>query len=169
MVVGALTGAAVAGASHAIEFFFTGQTEFSAMRLGLSILAGAAGGSIAGRIKWSKAQNRAAGNVNGNPPPAVAPAAPAQPPILDRMSARELRQYYDFYRQSLAQQAQQANPLLSRQMLQSLAQRGTADTLASHVIAERYAISMWERLEAMSFRRGAYKWMSEGAFTTVML
>jgi hypothetical protein len=139
------------------------------MRLGLSILAGAGGGSIAGRVKWSKAQNRAAGNVNGKPPAAVAPAAPAQPPLLDRLSARELKRYYSYYRQSLAQQAQQANPLLSGQVLFGVVQSGPATTMARHFIAERYAISMFERLEAMSFRSGAYRWMSEGTFTTVML
>ncbi|CAM8658471.1 Rhs repeat-associated core [Acidimicrobiia bacterium] len=169
MVVGALAGAAVAGASHAIEFAFTGQTEFSAMRLGLSILAGAAGGGIRGRIKWSKAQNRAGGNVNGNPPPAVAPAAPAQPPIVDRLSVLQRERYYRYYERSLAQQAQQANPLLSGQLLFGVVRSDPGTKLARHVIAERFAISMIERESAMSFRNGAYKWMSEGAFTTVML
>ena len=65
VLVGAIAGAAVAGISHAIEYAVTGQTEFSATRLGISILAGALGGGIVGRVRWAKAQNRAAGNVNG--------------------------------------------------------------------------------------------------------
>ena len=65
VLVGALAGAAVAGLSHAIEYAVTGQTEFSATRLGISILAGALGGGIVGRVKWAKAQNRVGGNVNG--------------------------------------------------------------------------------------------------------
>jgi RHS repeat-associated protein len=63
-LVGAITGAAVTGISHAIEFWVTGQTEFSATRLGISILAGAFGGGIGGRVKWAKAQNSSSGNVN---------------------------------------------------------------------------------------------------------
>ena len=55
LVVGAIAGAAVAGIATAIEYAATGQTSFSVMRLGLSILAGAVGGSIAGRVKWAKA------------------------------------------------------------------------------------------------------------------
>jgi hypothetical protein len=47
----------VAGLSHAIEYAVTGQTEFSATRFGISILAGAVGGGIVGRVKWMKAQN----------------------------------------------------------------------------------------------------------------
>jgi RHS repeat-associated protein len=65
VLVGAIAGAAVAGLSHAIEYAVTGQTSFSATRLGISVLAGALGGGIVGRVKWAKAQNRAAGNVNG--------------------------------------------------------------------------------------------------------
>jgi RHS repeat-associated protein len=64
MLVGAITGAAVAGLSHGIEYLVTGQTSFSAARLGISILAGALGGGIVGRVKWAKAQNQTAGNVN---------------------------------------------------------------------------------------------------------
>ena len=57
VLVGAIAGAAVTGLSHAIEWVATGQTEFSATRLGISILAGAVGGGIVGRVKWMKAQN----------------------------------------------------------------------------------------------------------------
>jgi RHS repeat-associated protein len=57
VLVGAIAGAAVAGLSHAIEYAITGQTEFSAARLGISILAGAVGGGIVGRVKWARAQN----------------------------------------------------------------------------------------------------------------
>jgi RHS repeat-associated protein len=57
VLVGAIAGAAVAGLSHAIEYAVTGQTEFSATRLGISILAGAVGGGIVGRVKWARAQN----------------------------------------------------------------------------------------------------------------
>ena len=67
VLVGAIAGAAVAGLSHAIEYAVTGQTEFSATRLGISILAGALGGGIVGRVKWAKAQNRGAGDLNGSP------------------------------------------------------------------------------------------------------
>jgi len=63
-LVGAITGAAVTGLSHAIEFWVTGQTEFSAVRLGISVLAGALGGGIVGKVKWAKAQNSSSGNVN---------------------------------------------------------------------------------------------------------
>jgi RHS repeat-associated protein len=63
-LVGAITGAAVTGISHAIEYLATGQTEFSAARLGISVLAGALGGGIVGRVKWAKAQNSSEGNVN---------------------------------------------------------------------------------------------------------
>lgn len=80
VLVGAIAGAAVAGLSHAIEYAVTGQTEFSATRLGISVLAGALGGGIVGRVKWAKAQNRAAGNVNGNA------AVPPQPKYQSRMS-----------------------------------------------------------------------------------
>ena len=80
VLVGAIAGAAVAGLSHGIEYLVTGQTEFSATRLGISVLAGAVGGGIAGRVKWAKAQNSAAGNVNGNA------AAPPQPKYQSRMS-----------------------------------------------------------------------------------
>ena len=59
LVVGAIAGAAVAGIATAIEYAATGQTSFSVMRLGLSMLAGAVGGSIAGRVKWAKAAIRA--------------------------------------------------------------------------------------------------------------
>ena len=171
MVVGALTGAVVAGASHAIEFAITGQTEFSSMRLGLSILAGAGGGSIAGRVKWSKAQNRAAGNVNGKPPAAAAPAAQVEPIPLDRMTVSQVKMYYKFVNKSLAQQAQQANPLLSGQALFGIVQTTPVTTAAQRaVIADRYAWGMLERLEALNFRPGgAYSWMSEGTFTTAML
>lgn len=55
LVVGAIAGAAVTGIATAIEYAATGQTSFSFMRLGLSMLAGAVGGSIAGRVKWAKA------------------------------------------------------------------------------------------------------------------
>lgn len=67
VLVGAVAGAAVAGLSHGIEYLVTGQTEFSAARLGISILAGALGGGIVGRVKWAKAQNQSGGNVNGDP------------------------------------------------------------------------------------------------------
>jgi RHS repeat-associated protein len=66
VLYGAIAGAAVAGLSHAAERVVTGQTEFSAARLGISILAGALGG-VVGRVKWAKAQNQSGGNVNGDP------------------------------------------------------------------------------------------------------
>ena len=99
MVVGAVTGAIVTGASHLIEYAITGQTEFSVTRLGLSILAGAAGGGIAGRIKWSRAQNRAAGNPAGNPAGQGAANPPAQPPVLPRTNL----QYQAYYDEKFAQ------------------------------------------------------------------
>ena len=58
LAVGAVAGAVVAGAATAIEYAATGQTHFSVMRLGISILAGATGGAIGGRVKWVKAENR---------------------------------------------------------------------------------------------------------------
>jgi RHS repeat-associated protein len=67
VLYGAIAGAAVAGLSHAAEWVVTGQTEFSAARLGISILAGALGGGVVGRVKWAKAQNQSGGNVNGDP------------------------------------------------------------------------------------------------------
>jgi len=57
VLVGAIAGAALTGLSHAIEYAVTGQTEFSITRLGISILAGAVGGGIVGRVRWAKAQN----------------------------------------------------------------------------------------------------------------
>ena len=68
MAVGALAGAVVAGAAHAIEYAVTGQTSFSVARLGMSILAGAIGGGVRGRVKWANAQKQAAGNVGGAKP-----------------------------------------------------------------------------------------------------
>ena len=142
MAVGALTGAVVAGASHLIEFAVTGQTEFSAMRLGLSVLAGAAGGGIVGRVKWSRAQNRAAGNVNGNVAPAQgAPAAPAQPPALPRQGLGQYQARYDqYYAHSLAQQNQQANPLLTGQLLFGIVQTRAGAEL-QRAVADRFAMA----------------------------
>jgi len=57
VLVGAIAGAALTGLSHAIEYAVTGQTEFSITRLGISILAGAVGGGIVGRVRWAKARN----------------------------------------------------------------------------------------------------------------
>jgi hypothetical protein len=57
VLVGAIAGAALTGLSHAIEYAVTGQTEFSITRLGISILAGAVGGGIGGRVKWARAKN----------------------------------------------------------------------------------------------------------------
>ncbi|CAB4652135.1 MAG: hypothetical protein F2617_06890 [Actinobacteria bacterium] len=85
MLVGAIAGAAVAGLSHGIEYLVTGQTSFSAARLGISILAGALGGGIVGRVKWAKAQNQAAGNVNGN---VAAPSAPAPKKLARKYRSR---------------------------------------------------------------------------------
>jgi RHS repeat-associated protein len=56
VLVGAIAGAALTGLSHAIEYAVKGQTEFSITRLGISILAGAVGGGIVGRVRWAKAQ-----------------------------------------------------------------------------------------------------------------
>jgi RHS repeat-associated protein len=182
MLVGALAGAVVTGASHAIEFAVTGQTEFSVMRLGLSVLAGAAGGGIAGRIKWSKAQNRAAGNVNGNPPPAApAPAPPAQPVAVPRQN---LGQYQDLYNrrfaQSIAQQNGQANPLLTGQLLFGIVQQpvsaaakaGIADQFAMTAVAgaqkaaARAAAAARRAARAEVLRRDT--WLRRGSFTEVM-
>lgn len=60
MLVGAVAGAAVGAAANGIAMLAVGETEFSVMRLGISVLAGAAGGSLAGRVKWARAQNNAA-------------------------------------------------------------------------------------------------------------
>ena len=68
MAVGALAGVVWTGVAHAYEFATTGQTSFSVARLGLSVLAGAVGGGIRGRVKWSNAQKQAAGNVGGAKP-----------------------------------------------------------------------------------------------------
>ena len=68
MAVGALAGAAVAGVAHGVEFLVTGQTSFSAARLGISILSGAIGGGIRGRVKWANAQKQGTGNVGGANP-----------------------------------------------------------------------------------------------------
>ena len=57
-LVGALAGVAVTAAVHGIEYAVTGQTDFSAWRLGLSVLAGAVGGGISGKARLAKAQNR---------------------------------------------------------------------------------------------------------------
>ena len=187
MIVGAFTGAVVAGASHAIEYAFTGQTEFSAVRLGLSILAGAAGGGITGRVKWSRAQNRVAGNVNGNAAaPGPAPAAPAQPPALPRQGLGQYQARYDqYYAHSLAQQGQQANPLLTGQLLFGVVQK-PASAVQKALVADRYAmaavgraqaraaaaLAAQNRAEAAMFsnfanRRGDFSWLTNGNFTTV--
>ena len=68
MFIGALAGAVIAGVAHGIEYLATGQTSFSVARLGISILAGAVGGGIRGRVKWANAQKQAAGNVGGGKP-----------------------------------------------------------------------------------------------------
>ena len=144
MLVGAVAGAAVAGAVHGIEFLVTGQTEFSAVRLGLSILAGVNGGGIFGRVKWSKAQNRAAGNINGQPPAAAAGVAPpAQPPALPRTNLGPYQARYDeYYARSLAQQNQQANPLLTGQLLFGIVQTNTAQGAAQAALrADRFAMA----------------------------
>jgi RHS repeat-associated protein len=96
MLVGAVVGAAVAGTVQLVANYATGQSEFSVTRMGLSILAGAVGGGIGGRIRWSKAQNRAAGNVNGNPPPAApAPNQPVQAPKFGRQNLEKYQSLYD--------------------------------------------------------------------------
>ena len=58
-VIGALVGVVLTGVAHGIEYAVTGQTEFSAWRLGASVLAGALGGGIAGRVKYARAQAKA--------------------------------------------------------------------------------------------------------------
>lgn len=188
MIVGAVTGAVVAGASHLIEYAVTGQTEFSAVRMGLSILAGAAGGGISGRVKWSKAQNRAAGNVNGNAAaPAPAPAAQAQPPALPRQGLGQYQARYDqYYAHSLAQQSQQANPMLTGQVLFGVVQKPVTAAQKA-LVADRYAmvavgraqaraasaLAAQRRAEAAMFSTwnkggGDFSWLTNGDFTTVM-
>jgi len=150
MLVGAVTGAVVAGASHLIEYAITGQTEFSAVRMGLSILAGAAGGGIAGRVKWSRAQNRAAGNVNGNAAGgAPGPAAQVQPPALPRQGLGQYQARYDqYYAHSMAQQAQQPNPLLTGQLLFGIVETNPARVLlARAATADRYAMAAVQRAQ----------------------
>jgi RHS repeat-associated protein len=135
MLFGAATGAMVAGASNAIEFAITGQTEFSAVRIGLSILAGATGGGLASRIKWSRAQNRAAGNP-------AAPAA-AQPPVLPRQNLRQpFQTYYDRqYARGLAHYNNQANPLLTGQLLFGIVETNAARAAARAAeYADRFAM-----------------------------
>ena len=191
VLVGALTGAIVAGASHAIEYAVTGQTEFSAMRLGLSVLAGAAGGGIAGRVKWSKAQNRAGGNVNGNPPAPPAPAPQAQPPALPRQGFGQFQGVYDeAYGRSLAQQMNQPNPLLTGHLLfgvvddsaavaaRQAQQMARADRFAVRAVSQARATSALARqlrAEAAEFarfaptRRSSFSWLTDGNFTTAQL
>ena len=144
IAVGALVGAAVAGASHGIEYWVTGQTEFSAVRLGLSVLAGAAGGGIVGRVKWSRAQNRAGGNVNGQPPaPAGGVGAPAQAPVLPRTNLGPFQARYDrYYAHSLAQQNQQASPLLTGGILFGIVDTNPGRAAAAMAArADRYAMA----------------------------
>ncbi len=57
-IVGGAVGAVVTGITHAAEYFITGQTEFSAWRLGLSVLAGSVGGGLVGRVKFARAASR---------------------------------------------------------------------------------------------------------------
>lgn len=149
MVVGALTGAAVAGASHAIEYFATGQTEFSAIRMGLSVLAGAAGGGILGRVKWAKAQNRAGGNVNGNPGGGGGGAArPVQPPALPRQNLGAYQGAYNrAYARSIAQQSQQANPLLTGQLLFGVIEDPARVAARQAAVADRYALNIVGRVQ----------------------
>jgi RHS repeat-associated protein len=135
VLAGAAVGAVVAGVSLAIEFAITGDTDFSGVRIGLSILAGAAGGGIRGRIQWSRAQNRAAGNP-------AAPAA-AQPPALPRQNLREPFQTYytDQYARGLAEYNNQANPLLTGQLLFGIVETNAARAAARAAeYADRYAI-----------------------------
>lgn len=189
MLVGAVTGAVVAGASHLIEYAVTGQTEFSAVRMGLSILAGAAGGGISGRIKWSKAQNRSAGNVNGNAAAgAPAPAAQAQPPALPRQGLGQYQARYDqYYAHSLAQQSQQANPMLTGQVLFGVVQKPVSAAQKA-LVADRFAmaavgraqaragsaLAAQRRAEAAMFSTwnkggGDFSWLANGDFTTTVL
>jgi len=149
MLVGAATGAIVAGASHAIEFAITGQTEFSGVRIGLSILAGAAGGGLASRIKWSRAQNRAAGN----------PAAPAeaQPPALPRQNLRQpFQQYYDQqYARGLAEYNNRPNPLLAGNLLFGIVETNVASAATRAAqFADVYAIERTQRFYAWFTSRG---------------
>jgi len=179
-LVGALAGALVAGASHLIEYAVTGQTEFSAMRLGLSILAGAAGGSIAGRVKWSRAQNRAAGNVNGNAAaPPGGPAPMAQPPALPRQGLKQFQGVYDkMYAKSLAAQSREASPLLTGELLFGVVKSPQAQLAQRAATADRYAMRFVNKVrselpgELVTYQaavgREASSWLRNGDFTTVI-
>jgi RHS repeat-associated protein len=174
MLVGAVAGAVVTGASHAIEYAVTGQTEFSAMRLGLSVLAGAAGGGIAGRIKWSKAQNRAAGNPNGDLPAENAPMQPIQPPAVPRQNlGGDLQKIYNrYYKHGLAKADNKAAQDVHIRMW-------TVADKAEY--ADRYAMKAVnklgdQKLAARSARTGVAPaeimrqdtWLARGSFTKVI-
>ena len=149
VLVGAAIGATVGLLSYAIELIVNGETEFSAVRLGLSVLAGAAGGGIAGRIRWSRAQNRAAGNP-------AAPAA-AQPPALPRQNLRQpFQQYYDQqYARGLAEYNNRPNPLLAGNLLFGIVETNVASAATRAAqFADVYAIERTQRFYAWFTRRG---------------
>ena len=94
MAVGALAGVVWTGVAHAYEFATTGQTSFSVARLGLSVLAGAVGGGIRGRVKWSNAQKQAAGNVGGAKPNAGTGNSSRPQSLRNSSSAQEVADPY---------------------------------------------------------------------------
>ena len=174
MLVGAVAGAVVAGAVQLTSNFFTGQSEFSVTRMGLSILAGAVGGGISGRVKWSRAQNRAAGNPNGNPPAASAPAQPIQPPAVPRQNLGESQAIYNkYFKQGLLKaDAQEAQEILFRRW--TAADKGA--------FADRFAMKAVSKLKdqtaaARSARTGVPvsevvrqdTWLRRNSFTEVVL
>jgi RHS repeat-associated protein len=155
MLVGAVAGAAVAGVVQLASNYFTGQSEFSVTRMGLSILAGAVGGGIGGRVKWSRAQNRATGNVNGPPPPeAPAPTQPAQAPQPLRQNLGEYQAVYDEAFNRKAFQEQYLPKLYGRQ-LTSNEIPDAADAYALKVVEKKKDFDFYNRFDW--FRNGEFK------------
>jgi RHS repeat-associated protein len=176
MLVGAVAGAAVAGVVQLASNYFTGQSEFSVTRMGLSILAGAVGGGISGRVKWSRAQNRAAGNVNGPPPPkAPAPTQPAQAPQLPRQN---LGKYQATYDETFNHQTWRLNdPLLGGGLWGVAPKAGQipsiADNYAMRAVVDAQkaaskAAAVAKRAAAAEAKRRD-TWLKRGSFTEVVI
>lgn len=141
MLVGAVTGAVVAGSVQLVSNAVTGQSEFSVTRIGLSILAGAAGGGIAGRIKWSTAQNRAAGNVNGNAVGQASAVPPSQPPSPLRTGLGGYQRMYNQKFEFAVAQQERNSTAIANEFFKHYGRAQTPDEVFSQVrqLADRYA------------------------------
>jgi hypothetical protein len=172
MLVGAVAGAAVAGVVQLASNYFTGQSEFSVTRMGLSILAGAVGGGIRGRVKWSRAQNRANGNVNGPPQPkAPAPTQPAQAPQLPRQNLGKYQATYDetFNFQTWRLKDPLLGPGLFGVAPKAEQIPGIADRFAMGAVKDAQKAAAVAKRAAAAEAKRRDTWLARGSFTTRVL